>query len=158
MHDDLAHLLSLLEQPGQPSPAFEALDRLTKRLVGHRLFTILSVEGDEVVRLYANLPDEEPVGGRKTMGPTPWGDLVIKQRQPFLGTDMAAIAWAFSNHETIKARGMGSVINAPVVYDGETIGTINILDREHHYRPEHIPLICRLAPTLIPAILRSRLR
>jgi hypothetical protein len=124
--------------------------------VGHRLFTILRVDGDEVERLYSNRPDEEPVGGRKPMGSTPWGDLVLKRGEPFLGTDMNGIQWAFSNHEDIAARGMGSVINVPVVYDGETIGTMNLLDAIHRYRPEDVAKVRRLSPLLIPAIMKSR--
>jgi hypothetical protein len=52
--------------------------------------------------------------------------------------------------------GLGSVINIPVIYDGETIGTMNLLDAEHHYGDAHVAPVARLAPLLIPAFLEAR--
>jgi transcriptional regulator with GAF, ATPase, and Fis domain len=156
MADELAALLAQLKEPDQPQTLFKIIDRATKALVGHRLFTILLVDGDQVERLHSNRPDEEPVGGRKPMGSTPWGELVLKRREPFLGTDMEAIRWAFSNHESIKAKGMGSVINIPIVYDAETIGTMNLLDAEHHYKPDDVSKVHCLASLLIPAMMAVR--
>ena len=39
MTDDLATLATLLAEPGQPDPVFKAFEQITKRLVGHELFT-----------------------------------------------------------------------------------------------------------------------
>ena len=156
MSASLAMLCAKLAEPGQPETVFEAFDAETKRLVGHKLFTLLYVDGAEVARVYSNQPDAYPVFGRKPMGPTPWGQHVLQGRQPFLGRDMDAIRWAFFDHALIASLGCGSVINVPVVYAGETIGTINLLDAEHHYRDEHVAPIVALAPTLIPAFLLAR--
>jgi hypothetical protein len=156
MTDVLADLSTLLAEPGQPERLYRALDEATAKLVGHKLFTLLYVDGDEVARVYSNRPAEYPVSGRKRMGPTSWGDAVLKARQPYLGRDRAAIRWAFPDHALIESMGLGSVINAIVVYDGAAIGTMNLLDAEHHYREEHVPLVQRLTPLLIPAFLEAR--
>jgi hypothetical protein len=50
------------------------------------------------------------------------------------------------------------VINIPIIYDGETLGSINILDVENYYRDEHVALLTPLAPLLIPAFLDERRR
>ena len=71
MADEFAALLTQLKEPDQPKTLFKIIDRATKALVGHRLFTILLVDGGQVERLYSNRPDEEPVGGREPMGSTP---------------------------------------------------------------------------------------
>ena len=149
-------LAALLPQPGQPERLYSAMDEATKGLVGHKLFTLLYVDGDEVARVYSNMPGAYPVFGRKPMGPTPWGAHVLKGRKPFLGADMAAIKWAFFDHELIESLGCGSVINIPIVYNDETIGTMNLLDAEHHYRPGDAEKIMPLAPLLIPAFLEAR--
>ena len=86
----------------------------------------------EVARIYSNRPAEYPVSGRKTMGPTPWGEHVLNGRQPYLGEDKAGIRWAFFDHELIESMGLGSVINVPAIYDGKVVGTINLLAPEHH--------------------------
>jgi GAF domain len=158
MTEHILEILNALERPGQPEITFAALDRLTKSLVGHQLLTLLYVDGDEVARVYSNRPAEYPVSGRKPMGQTPWGELVLKDRKPYLGRDREGIRWAFFDHALIESMGLGSVINIPVVYDGACLGTVNLLDAEHHYRPEHVAPVAALAPLLVPAFLEARRR
>jgi hypothetical protein len=156
MSDDLAALSRLLAEPGQPQVLFRAFDAAAKRLVGHELFTLLYVDGQEVARIYSNRPAEYPVSGRKPMGPTPWGAHVMQGRKSYLGRDKDAIRWAFFDHELIISMGLGSVINVPVLYDAQVIGTINLLAPEHHYREEHVAPIERIAPLIAPAFLVAR--
>src|SRR3954453_2150330 len=156
MSDDLAALLRLLAEPNQPATLFRAFDAAAARLVGHELFTLLYVEGEEVARIYPSPPAEYPVSGRKPMGPTPWGEHVMKGKKSYLGRDKAAIRWAFFDHVLIERMGLGSVINVPVLYDGNVLGTINLLAPEFHYRQEHVAPIERLAPLLVPAFLVAR--
>jgi hypothetical protein len=158
MPDDLVALSRLLAEPGQPQVLFGALDAAARRLVGHELFTLLYVDGHEVARIYSNREAEYPVFGRKPMGPTPWGAHVMQGKKSFLGRDKAAIRWAFFDHALIESMGLGSVINVPVIYDAEVIGTINLLAAEHHYREEHVAPIERLAPLVVPAFLTARAR
>jgi GAF domain-containing protein len=156
MIQKLADLLPVLARAGQPDTIFRAIDEAARETVGHVLFTLLYVDGEDVARVYSNRPEEYPVSGRKPMGPTPWGDLVLKRRQNYLGRDKEGIRWAFFDHALIESMGLGSVINVPVVYDDACIGTMNLLDKEYHYRAEHVPLVERFAPLLIPAFLEAR--
>lgn len=153
MSPDLFHLLAA---PGQPETLYRALDSTTKSRVGHKLFTLLYVDGSEVARVYSNQPEAYPVFGRKPMGPTPWGAHVMDGRRPFLGRDMEAIRWAFFDHALIASLGCGSVINIPIVYDDKTIGTMNLLDAEFHYTEADVAKVAELAPLLIPAFLIAR--
>ena len=150
-------LLADLSRPGQPMRLFAAIEAETRRRVGHRLFTLLYVDGAEVARIHSNRPDDYPVSGRKLMGPTPWGDLVLRDQKPFVGRDMDAIRWAFFDHEQIRGLGLGAVINIPVVYDGATIGTMNMLDVEMAYGEDDAAKVADLAPLLIPAFLSAGL-
>ena len=158
MTEPILEILTSLEKPGQPDVTFTALEGLTRSLVGHQLFTLLYVDGDDVARVYSNRPAEYPVSGRKPMGKTPWGDLLLKGCKPYLGRDKEGIRWAFFDHALIESMGLGSVINIPVVYDGACIGTMNLLDAEYHYRPEHVAPVAALAPLLIPSFLEARRR
>jgi hypothetical protein len=153
---DVDVILKSLAEPGQPERTYAALDALVQRRIGHRSFTLLVVDGDDVERVYSTTPAEYPVAGRKPMGPTPWGDLVLKRRQTFLGRTMADMRWAFYDHAVIAAMGNGSIINIPVIYDDACIGTMNITHVERHYREEHVPMVAGLAPLLIPAFLEAR--
>jgi hypothetical protein len=157
MTDPLDHLTRTLGEPGQPDALFRALDAVCREIVGHELFTLLFVDGQEVARVYSNRPAEYPVSGRKRMGPTPWGAHVLEGRQPFLGRDKAAIRWAFFDSVLIESMGLGSCINIPVLYDGDVIGTMNLLAPEYHYDESHVAPLQRLAPVLIPAFLEERI-
>lgn len=145
--------LSLLAQPGQPAALYGFLDAEVRRRIGHRLFTLLYVDGNEVSRVYTNMAEAYPVGGRKPMGPTPWGAHVIDGRKPWLGATLKDIAWAFPDHALIASLGCGACINVPVVYDGQVIGTMNVLDAEHAYTEDSVQKIAPLAQLLIPAFL-----
>ena len=152
----VADLLTALGQPGQPETLYTALDRATKQVAGHQLFTLLYVHGNDVVRTYSNRPAEYPVSGRKPMGKTPWGDHVIHGRKPWLGRDKTAIRWAFFDHALIESMGLGSSINIPVLYDGLCIGTMNLLDAEHHYEERHVEALMPYGQLLIPAFNEAR--
>jgi GAF domain-containing protein len=149
-------LIELLAEKGQPNFFFDALDAALAARVGHKLLTLLYKDGDEVARVYSNISDVYPVFGRKPMGVTPWGDLVLRRQQPFLGRDREAVKWAFFDHELIFSLGLGSAINIPVIYDGETIGTINLLHDEYFYEEKHVEIAKKFAPLLIPAFLEAR--
>jgi hypothetical protein len=153
---EASHLLPILAQQGQPETLFKALDQAMGAAIGHQLFTLLFKDGDEVVRSYSNRPVEYPVAGRKPMGPTPWGDLVMTRQTPFLGRDKAAIRWAFFDHALIESMGLGSVLSLPVVYDGTTLGSISLLHAENFYGESHLAAALAFAPLMIPAFLQMR--
>lgn len=156
MTNHLQELLAHLAEPGQPYPIYRAMEAATQALVGHRLFTLLYVDGQDVARVWSSHLEAYPVTGRKTMGATPWGKQVLGEKRAFLGRDMQAIRWAFYDHELIASLGCGSAINIPIVYDGAAIGTMNLLDAEFAYREEQVDLLQPLAAALIPAFLLAR--
>lgn len=129
---------------------YSSIDQCVKRLVGHRLFTLLVVVdgGTAVERIYSSDPVAYPVTGRKAMGPTPWGDHVIKGMQPWHGRTMADIRWAFPDHALIESLGCGSCINIPVIVLGRMIGTMNVLDREDAYGDQAVTHLNLFAPLL----------
>lgn len=145
-----------LAEPGQPEPVFTALDRVIRRLIGHRLFTLLICHhaAGEVERIYTSRPESYPLAGRKLMGPTPWGDHVLKRGQHYLARTDADIRWAFPDHALIRSLGCGACINLVVAYDGTVLGTVNILDAEHAYDAADLALVAPLAALLIPAFQR----
>lgn len=132
---------------------YKAVEVALQDLVGHRLFTLLMVlpGGKQVQRFYSTNHRAYPLTGKKTMGDTPWGDLVIRQRKPFLGRTKADIEWAFFDHELISSLGLGSAINVPVIRHGELLGTIALLDAEGHFDEAKLAIASRFAPCLVDA-------
>ncbi len=151
-----ATLLPRLADPGQPAALFDALEARLQEVVGFRLFTLLFVYGSEVARINSSDPEAYPVSGRKPMSRTPWGDHVLHAQKPWLGRTMKDIEWAFFDHELIASLGCGCCINLPVIYDGQVIGTMNLLDAEHRYGDTHLEAARPFAPLAVPAFLAAR--
>src|SRR5690606_15725060 len=91
---DPAAILSELDSVGatiaegsQAADVYLGVEAALGRLVGHRLFTLLAVlpGGEEVQRFWSSDPAAYPLTGRKQVGPTPWGERVLKGRQTYLG-------------------------------------------------------------------------
>ena len=149
-------LLPLLAESGQPDPLFRAIEAATQEVVGHQLFTLLYVDGNEIARCHSSRPKEYPVAGRKPKPDSPWADHVLRDGQPWLGIGPDAIRWAFFDHELILSMGLRTVINCPVVYNGTTIGTMNLLAPEGAYDQGSVDRLRPFAPLLIPAFLSVR--
>ena len=145
--DDVAAVLAT--RPDRAA-LYNAVDAALQRLLGHRLFTLLAVlpGGAEVQRFWSSNAAAYPLTGRKRVGPTPWGEVVLKGMSPWLGNDAEAIRWAFADHELIASLGLGACINIPIVYRGHLLGTMNLLHAEHHFVPGDIAVAGRFAPYL----------
>ena len=135
LEKSLADCAEALAHGNGNSYIYAAVEAGLRDLIGHRLFTLLALSpsGAEVERFYSSDPDAYPLTGRKTVGDTPWGRLVLDGKQPYLGRNAADIRWAFGDHELIESLGLRSVINIPILQTGKLLGTMNLLDAEDHY-------------------------
>jgi hypothetical protein len=154
--DPLPHLAALaaaLRAPGQPEAALAALERACAATIGHILFTVLlrHEATGEVERFWTSHPAEYPVGGRKPMNPTFWTAQVIEGQRPYLGRDYPAVQAVFFDHELIRSLGCESVVNVPVVWNGRTLGTVNLLHRAGWYDEGDLPLAETIAALAVPA-------
>lgn len=137
---DYENFVAAVEAEGQPEKAFEALEKLTKDLVGVKLFTVMTSDTNKKVaeRVYSNMPDAYPVSGTKPYNETYWSDITLKQKRTFVANTIEDIAKVFDDHELIKSLGCESVINVPIIVDGLVIGTINCLDEEGFYTEDRV--------------------
>lgn len=141
--------------PGQPAPLHRAIDEAVQRLVGHKLFTLLVVDGQEVARVYSSNPKDYPVSGRKPMNRTPWGDHVMKDRKTWIARSADDIKWAFFDHQLIHSLGCDSCVNVPVVYDDKVIGTMNVLHQAGWYDEAKAEAIGAFAPLLFASFVQA---
>jgi hypothetical protein len=93
------------------------------------------------------------VGGRKALNRTPWTEQVLRRQQPYVGRTAADVRAVFFDHALIASLGCGSVLNVPVVWDGRTLGTINLLHEDGWYDAEDAPVGLLFAALAIPAYL-----
>ena len=139
----------------QPQATFEAIDRASAAVIGHRLFTILVHHraARESERIYSNMPQAYPVQGRKPVTGSPWMQQVMEQGRPYIGRNADDIREVFFDHELILSLGCESVLNIPLRWRGQTVGTLNLLHRADWYKPEHIELATVFAQLALPAVM-----
>jgi GAF domain-containing protein len=120
--------------------AYDALYQLSNALVPVRLWTVMSVDHDADLarRAFSNMSEAYPASGTKPMVHNAWSDIVRGQHKCFVANTLAEIADVFPDHPLIGSLGCGSVLNLPIVHGGQLIGTVNLLDAEHHFTPERV--------------------
>ena len=144
----------------QPLATFRAVDAALAQSPGHILFTILIHHPAlrESERFYSNQPGAYPVGGRKPVTDTPWMQRVVHGGDPYIGRTREDIRDAFFDYELIWSLGCESVLNMPVRWRGETLGTLNLLHRAGHYdesQIDHARLAAHLALPAMTLIART---
>jgi len=151
----LAAIADATRAAGQPQASFSAIEKASAETIGHILFTVLlrHEATGEAERFWTSHPEAYPVGGRKPLNPTFWTEHVLKHQRAYLGTDYEAVKAVFFDHELIRSLGCESVLNIPVVWNGRTLGTINLLHQAGWYRKSDVPLAWTIAALAVPACL-----
>jgi GAF domain-containing protein len=148
-----SRLLGALRLVEQPAAFYSVLKEVLQQATGYIFVTLFLIDRGETLRIFTTEDGLYPVGVRKPMASTPWGDVVIKRQESFLATDLPAIRSAFFDHPTIEGLGCGSAISVPIVYAGKCLGALNLNHREHYYSREHVEMIENLAPVLVPVLI-----
>jgi hypothetical protein len=157
--DPLPHLLAVaraMRGSERPDVALAVLETAMGATIGHKLFTCLlhHPAARESERRYTNQPGAYPVGGRKPVPDGAWARRLFVEHEPYIGYTADDIREVFFDHALIASLGCGSVLNAPVVYDGRTLGVLNLLHESRWYDESHAPLAQVFAALAVPAFLR----
>jgi len=125
---DVISVAEVAANAAETGAVFRAVDALTQKAIGHRLFTIMRLHAatHEVERLYSSLPDAYPVSGRKPKQGTPWGEQVLDRGEIFIANTPDEVRAAFADYELIFSLGIGAIMNVPIRYRGRSLGTMNI--------------------------------
>lgn len=142
----------------QPDAAIAAFARVCDARFGLRLLTVFAWDaGDDLChRVWSNRPDAYPFPAAKKMGPTRWGDTVLRKRLPWCGPTRAHIREAFFDHALIESLGCGACQSAPVIWQDRVIGAVSVLDAEGAYDEADAAALGLMTWALIPALLAQR--
>ena len=142
----------------QPQATFGAIDKAVAATIGHRLFTILVHHraARESERVYTNMHEAYPVGGRKPITDSPWMRQVMEQGLPYIGRNADDLRDVFYDHELIVSLGCRSVLNIPLRWRGEALGTLNMLHEENWYGTGHVELARVFAQLAVPAVMAQQ--
>lgn len=135
-----AFAAELAKVSGQPEVAYKALHELTNRVIGTKLFTILSLDYDAGVmrRLYSDNLELYPVPGADPIGDTVWEQTIIGKREPLVLNSADALKAVLPEYPKLEALGCKSMLNLPIVVFGSSIGTLNMLNVEGHFTDERV--------------------
>jgi GAF domain len=147
--DQVAWLAAGAAPSDQPDAVLRAIDEVAREAMGHSLFTAMVFDEPAmaVERIYSSDAAAYPPGGRKPKRDTAWGRHVLLERRVYVGDGEAAIREAFADHELILGLGLRSVVNVPVVFGRECLGTLNFLWRRPSVRANDVTLARLLALT-----------
>lgn len=142
------------QQGRHPGAVFAALNEAAAAVLGHRLFTVLRFDrhARQAQRVYTSQPDAYPLNGSKPIADSPWVAQVLERGEPYIARDADDIRATFADHAQILSLGCASALNLPVCWQGETLGTLNLLHQEDWYRPAHLAFGLVLAQLALPAL------
>ncbi|WP_259460652.1 GAF domain-containing protein [Paraburkholderia sp. BL23I1N1] len=153
---DLERLAMTLRLKNQPAAIFREVHAVAASTIGLGLFTIMSYDAqrEAVERVYTNMPDVYPIGGRKRKHGTAWAKRVLRDLKPFRAETAQGIREAFDDHAVMTGMGLGSILNIPVAYDGVCVGTMNMTHKEGWYTGRHEEMGMLIGSFLAPALIR----
>jgi GAF domain-containing protein len=154
---DLARLAVVAAAATDPRIPFAAAERLVRRTIGHRLFTVTRVHepAREVERVYTTNPAAYPVGGRKQKRDTAWARVVLSEGRVFLAGTPAEVREAFPDHERLASLGIGAILNVPIAAAGRPLGVMNVSHEAGWFTPEDVDRGRVIAALLTPAFLAA---
>ena len=151
----IAAVLAAHAASPQPEATFAAVDAALAATTGHILFTILIHHPGprESERYYSNMPNAYPIGGRKPVTDHPWMRGVIQRGEPYIGRTAEDIREVFFDHELIRSLGCDSVLNMPVRWAGQTLGTLNLLHQANWDNDADVANVRLFAHLALPAMM-----
>lgn len=123
-----------------PDDSFRALYDLVNKLIGIKLFTMTTfdIPNAKAQRIFSNMPVEYPVSGTKPIIKSAWTEIVLDKGEHFVANTINDIEKVFSDYQVIEDLGCKSVINLPIIVEGNLIGTMNCLHEENYFTSEKI--------------------
>jgi GAF domain-containing protein len=109
----------------------------------------------EVERVYSSNPTAYPVTGRKPKGGTEWGAKVLDRGETFLAATADEVRRVFADYELIFSLGIGAILNVPIRFRGQSLGTLNLCNEANWFRDEDFATGRVLAGLLVPPLLAA---
>lgn len=132
---ELARIISL---PDAQPKLFELLEQEVQAKIGATLVTLMWLDFEEgrARRIYTNRPDIYPTNDSKPINRNPWHEHVIVNQNIFVANTLDEMDEQFTDKDFFAAHGCSSVLNMPIVINGSTVGSLNLLHKENHFTPE----------------------
>ncbi|TDQ66731.1 GAF domain-containing protein [Maritalea mobilis] len=136
----MQELARIISEPAAEDKLFELLEQEVQDKVGAKLVTLmwLDFEAGRARRIYTNRPDLYPTDDSKPITINPWHEHVIINKNTFVANSLDEMDEQFADKDFFSAHGCSSVLNMPVVINGKTVGSLNLLHEDNHFTEERI--------------------
>ena len=133
---------------------FELLEKAFQDLIGHKLFTVLKYDKKslELERIYSSNPLNYPLNGIKKLTNTDWSKKVLVDGNVYIGYNANDIETSFPDYELIDKLGCRSVMNIPLVFNGNVVGSVNLLNTENWYNEHQVSVANMLSSKVVNLI------
>ncbi|HEX2547479.1 MAG TPA: GAF domain-containing protein [Ramlibacter sp.] len=138
--------------PFDPVALCAALDAFAQPVMRHSLCTVNRLDAQQLrlTRVYSSNPVAYPPGGSKDKRGTPWGQQVLVERRVFVGEGTDAIRASFDDHEAIARLQLRSIVNVPVVFKAQCLGTLNLVMQGEKVAATQVDFARLLGLLLVP--------
>jgi len=134
---------------------FKSLHDGLANVVAFKVLTVLKLDSATLrsVRLYSSEPSY-PVGGRKQHQRSAWSEAILDRHTVFVARDLAELRATFPDSAAIEATGCGSIIAAPILWNGGVVGTMNLWHRDGFYDRQMGERVLPFATAIAPLVAR----
>lgn len=148
-----SNLLAVIGDAGRADEAFRQLDLFRRVIAGPGVFSVnlnVTTAADarnevRLRRLYSSEDDAWPVAGGKRKPRSGWTDTLFVRGEIFVGEGGDALAKNFDDHDRMKAHGLQSVVNVPLMQAGLCYATVNVFGRGDRWLPHQVEGVRLLA-------------
>lgn len=141
-----ASFLDALAEAPSAQEALTQIDRCRALIAGDGIFSIqqnVTTERDAagqvlLQRFYSSAASTFPVAGAKRKTLTLWSDCLFRQGKPFVGEGEQVLARTFDDFDQMRAYGLRSVVNVPLMQGALCFATFNVFGACERWRPEQI--------------------
>jgi hypothetical protein len=131
---------------GRPEEAFCQIDLFRRVIAGPGVFSVnlnVTTAADapnevHLRRLYSSARDEWPVAGRKRKPRSAWTETLFVRGETFVAEGGDALAAHFDDHERMKAHGLRSAINVPLMTARLCYATVNVFGHGERWLPHQV--------------------
>jgi GAF domain-containing protein len=141
--DDLIVFQAKAAEATQPNEIFAALEVFCQSTVGVKLFScsVFDLEKSIAARVYTNDSNNYPVSGLKDIEANRWTQIVLDRHENFIANSVEEFSDVFPDYAKIASLDLGSVVNIPIMFRGNFIGTVNLLHHTGYYSSDRVALL-----------------
>tara|TARA_Y100000287_G_C14116328_1_gene302674 strand:- start:226 stop:723 length:498 start_codon:yes stop_codon:yes gene_type:complete len=131
---------------------------LIRKEIGYKLLTFMIFNKNHkfAKRIYTSNKKTYPLGKSKKLPDNFWAVMTVKKKKSFVGNNKKEIEKYFYDHKVITSLGCESILNQVVIFNDETIGTINILHKKNYFTKKHLEKSNIISKCLVSTFINKR--